>query len=257
MTSILIVDDEAIIRNGLKSLLDKDENFNVVGTACDGIEALRMIDQFQPDIVITDINMPNMDGLEMLETIHQADEDIIIILLTGYDFFSYAQRALKAGATDYLLKPISAKVLRETLSKAAEKVKQRKVRQEQFDRFEEQNLPDAMQKEEETDIPAKMMAIIERRWNDPAFNMDEIAQKLYMNANYLRQIFKDEYQISFVKVIRMIRLQNAAKLLVSTDKQIQQISEDIGYVDSAYFSSCFREAYGLSPREYRELYRVP
>lgn len=73
MTSILIVDDEAIIRNGLKSMLSRDEAFTVVGTACDGREALRMVDQWQPDIVITDINMPNMDGLELLERIHEAD----------------------------------------------------------------------------------------------------------------------------------------------------------------------------------------
>ena len=111
MTSILIVDDEPVIRKGLSTKLNQSGEFKVVGCAEDGVEALKMIDQLQPDIVITDINMPNMDGLEMLERIHEADDEIAIIVLTGYDRFSYAQRALRAGAADYLLKPISASVL--------------------------------------------------------------------------------------------------------------------------------------------------
>lgn len=255
MTSILIVDDEAIIRNGLKSMLSRDEAFTVVGTACDGREALRMVDQWQPDIVITDINMPNMDGLELLERIHEADEDITIILLTGYDQFSYVQRALRAGATDYLLKPISPRVLLETLTKAANRVLKLKAQQKRFELLEKLVLPKA-QETGEVDVQTKMMAIIQQRWNDPDLNMDMIADELYMNYNYLRQVFKAKNKLSFVKFIREMRLQNAARLLVTTDMQIKRISEEVGYVDSAYFSICFRDAYGVSPREYRDTHRA-
>lgn len=251
MTSILIVDDEAIIRNGLQSLLNREEEYTVVGTANDGAEALRMVDRWQPDIVITDINMPHMDGLELLERLHEADEDLTIIMLTGYDQFSYVQRALRAGAADYLLKPISPGVLLETLDKSVTRIKQRKEQQRRTMMLEMLVFPQPPESGA-PDIQDKMNAIIQARWNDPELTMDMIAGELFLNANYLRQVFKTRNGVSFVKFIRKMRLQNAAHLLASTDLQVQQVSERVGYVDSAYFSSCFREAYGCSPREYRE-----
>lgn len=251
MTSILIVDDEALIRNGLQSLLNREEAYTVVGAADDGAEALRMVDRWQPDIVITDINMPNMNGLELLERLHEADEDLTIIMLTGYDQFSYVQRALRAGASDYLLKPISPGVLLATLEKAVARIKQRKERQRRTMMLEKLVFP-RLPEAGTPDIQDKMTAIIQARWNDPELTMDMIAGELFLNANYLRQVFKAHNRVSFVKFIREMRLQNAARLLASTDLQVQQVSDRVGYVDSAYFSSCFREAYGCSPREYRE-----
>ena len=102
------------------------------------------------------------------------------------------------------------------------------------------------------DVEARMMAIIQEKWNDPNLNMDMIAEKLFMNSNYLRQVFKAKNQISFVKFLREMRLHHAARLLTETNMQVQQISDAVGYQDSAYFSICFRDAYGASPREYRE-----
>ena len=109
---------------------------------------------------------------------------------------------------------------------------------------------------EKNDVSARMMEIIRQSWNDPDFNMDVIAAKLNMNANYLRQVFKAGHGMSFVKFIRETRLQSAAKLLISTDMQINQISEKVGYIDSAYFSLCFRDAFAASPSEYRNLHRA-
>ena len=98
MVSLLVVDDETIIRRGLLTTLGKQEGLMVVGAAESGTDALRMVEQLQPDLVITDINMPNMDGLQLLEQLRAIDEDLTFIVLTGYDHFSYAQRALRAGA---------------------------------------------------------------------------------------------------------------------------------------------------------------
>jgi len=252
MTSILVIDDEAIIRNGIKAILDKQEDFYVAGAAGDGLQALSMIEKLHPDIVLTDINMPNMDGLEMMERLREMDEDIVVLLLTGYDDFSYAQRALRAGAEDYLLKPVGKNQLLEILRKAAQKVEQGKELRKKTQMLENMISSKVLNESKGLDNVGEIMLHIEKHWNNPDLTMDMIASEMFMNANYLRQLFKAKHNISFVKFIRQLRLENAAALLATTDMQIKQISQEVGYQDSAYFSVSFRDAYGVSPSDYRQ-----
>ncbi|MCR4721545.1 MAG: response regulator [Lachnospiraceae bacterium] len=121
MLKVLLVDDEPVILEGLSMMIDwEQEGLKVVGTAPDGMEALRMIRQLSPDIVITDIKMPRMTGLELLERVREKEkEQISFIVLTGFDDFSYARRALKLEAVDYLLKPVEKKELLTALKKAS------------------------------------------------------------------------------------------------------------------------------------------
>jgi two-component system response regulator YesN len=104
---VLIVDDEDIIREGIKSSISWEHfDMTVVGTAEDGEEALKLFIDQNPEIVITDIKMPFIDGLELIERIKNNSPDTYIIIISGYDQFEYAQKALKMGAFDYILKPI-------------------------------------------------------------------------------------------------------------------------------------------------------
>lgn len=118
MLNIMIVEDEELIREGLSQSIqeeDKDQLFSVVCLAEDGEEALLAAQNYQPDIIITDIKMPFMDGITLLEKIKPLYPDTYVIILSGHDEFEYARRALKAGAYDYLLKPIQIKYLMEVL----------------------------------------------------------------------------------------------------------------------------------------------
>ena len=121
MLKVFLVDDEQVILEGLSMMIDwEQEGLKIVGTASDGMEAFQMIRELSPDIVITDIKMPRMTGLELLERVRErGDSHTCFIVLTGFDDFSYARRALKLEAIDYLLKPVEKKELLSALKKAS------------------------------------------------------------------------------------------------------------------------------------------
>ena len=166
--------------------------------------------------------------------------------------FSYAQRALRAGAVDYLLKPVSPKKLIEVLRKTAQKVDQAKALRKQAHLMESMASCKLSGGNHAPDNVDEIMLHIEKHWNNPDLTMDMIASEMFMNANYLRQLFKARHNTSFVKFIRQLRLENAAVMLSKTDLQIKQISHEVGYLDTAYFSVSFRDMYDVSPSEYRE-----
>ncbi len=120
MLKVLLIDDETVILEGLSMMIDwEKEGLEIVGTATDGMEAFRMIRQLSPDIVITDIKMPRLSGLELIERVRERGQNqVSFIVLTGFDDFSYVRKALKLEAVDYLLKPVEKKELLGALKKA-------------------------------------------------------------------------------------------------------------------------------------------
>lgn len=129
MLKLIIADDEGLVRRGLKTEVDWSEyGIEVAGEAKDGEEALRLALDICPDIVITDIRMPNVDGLEFIRKIHQIDKDIKIIILSGYDDFAVAKEALKHGVLDYLLKPTDMDELDRVIRKATDIIREERER---------------------------------------------------------------------------------------------------------------------------------
>lgn len=124
----MIVDDESIIRNGIKSSINWCEyGINICGEAADGIEALEKLKLLKPDIVIMDIRMPKLDGLKVCQEVIKEHPGLEIIILSGYDEFEYARKAIELGVSDYLLKPIGAEELVNKVVKLKEKISQRKA----------------------------------------------------------------------------------------------------------------------------------
>lgn len=132
MYSVVLVDDEALIRNGIERMINWEEyGFSFVGQAADGELALPIIRENKPDIVITDIKMPFMDGLQLSKIIKQELPETMIIIISGFDDFDYAKEALSIGVNEYLLKPISKKQFIEVLINIKERLdeKNKKLRQ--------------------------------------------------------------------------------------------------------------------------------
>lgn len=126
MIRVVIADDEVKVCQLIYGLIDwKSVDMEIVGIAHNGIEALELIKNLQPDLMITDIRMPGYDGLEMINLGKQIKKDLDFIIISGYSHFEYAQSAIKYGVSDYLLKPINKKELLNTLNKIREKYKQR------------------------------------------------------------------------------------------------------------------------------------
>lgn len=121
MLKVILADDEAIIRNGMKKAIPWDElELEFVGTAADGREALQLAIEMKPDIIITDIDMPHLNGLEFIKELRKQHEDNYIIIVSGYDEFEYAKQCIKLGVVDYVLKPIDLDALIDLLKRIKE-----------------------------------------------------------------------------------------------------------------------------------------
>lgn len=121
--NIVIVEDEAPIREGLKNIITKiDTKYKVIGTAVDGKEGLELILEKQPDLVIMDIRMSEMDGLTMLEQVRAHGVMCKAVVLSAFSEFSYAQKAIQLGIESYLLKPIRIPELKAMLEHVEEKI---------------------------------------------------------------------------------------------------------------------------------------
>jgi two-component system response regulator YesN len=138
MIKILIIDDEPIIREGLRKLSWKELGCQVIGEADDSEEGLKLLETLQPDIMLTDIKMPGMNGLELAAYVKKQYSDIEIIILTGYDDFSYAQTAVKIGVKDFLLKPTNFKELKSIIDRLAAEISEKRVKREELRRLKEQ-----------------------------------------------------------------------------------------------------------------------
>ena len=125
MYAIMIVEDEELIRQGLTSLVDYEQfGMNVINQAENGREAWKKFQDQPADILLTDINMPQMNGLDLAHLVKEQSPSCHIIFLTGYDDFEFARKAIKLGADDYLLKPFSKDDIEEMLAKVKGKLDQ-------------------------------------------------------------------------------------------------------------------------------------
>lgn len=369
---VLIVDDEPFITQGLKLLIDWEaEGFEIVSCLENGKDALEFLLKNEVDLILTDIRMPERSGLELMEEVHEKNlSDADFIIMSGYDDFGYAQKALRMGCVDYLLKPVDGAeltgILRKIRSsrqeKEADEMRIKKLEQayrgrnmisrligtydqksrkkiicnEVLDRLVaaiEVNDTDAIDKcvqdfyreVKEKEIPEEsvnfnisyllfqlikvadaqdaevnheeimnfisessfeegvvkgksdymarfcreyaeyiaqlrkssarsVLRDVEREIREryaENISLREMSQKFYINNAYLGQIFKKQYGVSFKDYLTDYRIKEAAKMLVSTDKKIISIAEDVGYKDSDYFVQKFIERMGCTPSKYR------
>ncbi|AKU20547.1 MULTISPECIES: response regulator [Telluria group] len=117
--SVLLVDDHTLFRSGIKSLLTRNAEFQVVGEAADGVEGIKRAQQLQPDVILLDLNMPGMSGVETLQLILQDCPDSAVVMLTVSEDAQDLSVALKAGASGYLLKNIDTDYLIRAIRRAA------------------------------------------------------------------------------------------------------------------------------------------
>ena len=136
MIKVFLAEDETIIRQGIKNNIDWNSNgFELVGEAGDGEYAYPMILKYQPDILLTDVKMPFMDGLELSRAVKKALPKTKIIVFSGYNEFDYAKEAIKIGISDYLLKPVTAVSLMESLKKVADQILEERENSRLLERY--------------------------------------------------------------------------------------------------------------------------
>ena len=149
MIKIFLVEDEIIMRDGIKNNIPwREEGYDFVGDASDGELAYPMIRKLRPDILITDIHMPFMDGLELSALVKKELPKIKIIILSGYSDFDYAKQAIRIGVTDYLLKPVTGKSLLEAVGKVAAEIRKESEEEQALQKYREEMQENVMQEKQ-------------------------------------------------------------------------------------------------------------
>lgn len=246
MIKVLIVEDENLIRKKLLHFIDYDAlGMVVVAEVDNGVSGVELIKKYKPDIVLADINMPEKDGLDMIK--ETLDYDYIAIIISGYDYFSYAQRALKYGVTDYLLKPISLDDLNEALVNAREIIyKKRSVISRNSDI---ENAIDISTDESIKDSTVvEMINFIKNNYQDK-ISISDLSKKLAYSESMLNRKFKKEVHITFNEYLNRYRINKAIELLKNSDYNITEISYMCGYSSAKYFSRVFKKYLGISPSD--------
>lgn len=246
MIKVLIAEDENLIRKKLLHFIDYDAlGMVVVADVANGVSGVELIKKYKPDIVLADINMPEKDGLDMIK--ETLDYDYIAIIISGYDYFSYAQRALKYGVTDYLLKPISLDDLNEALANAREIIyKKRSVISRNSDI---ENAIDVSTDEAIKDSTVvEMIRFVKDNYQDK-ISISDLSKKLAYSESMLNRKFKKEVHITFNEYLNRYRINKAIELLKNSDYNITEISYMCGYSSAKYFSRVFKKYLGISPSD--------
>lgn len=248
MYRLLIVDDEVGIRNGLANFFPWAKlGFQVVGQARNGEQALRMIkeDEEPIDVVITDIKMPVMDGLKLIEQLKKCDFPGKIIFLSAYNEFEYARRGLQLGVYDYILKPTDYRKIAELF----ERLKKELDSDCGNEKYGAESLYDKTGFDYKGKIIKEVKEYVKKNYAE--IKLADAAAHVNLSSSYLSVLFSAEAGMSFSEYVQMVRLQEAARLLAETYSKIYEISERVGYNNSKNFTRAFRKFYGMSPRDYR------
>ncbi len=242
MYKVALVDDEKWALADIVHTFPFEElGFAIVGQFTNAKEALREIPPLQPNLLIADIRMPSMSGLELIQRLRVALPALTAVLLSGYAEFAFAQSALKLDVFEYCLKPLDEMEASELLRR----VKAHLNAKESPERDAEQNSFSGGKGQFSQLIEYVNEHIYEK------LVLEELAKCFFLNANYCGQLFKSVTGKTFSQYIRDIRLARACELLSRTDMPIAQVAGQVGYEDLRYFSRVFADAMGASPRQYR------
>ncbi|MBO0589435.1 response regulator [Sporosarcina sp. E16_8] len=251
MYTLLVVDDEPIIIKGIRSFVDFEAlSISAVYEASNGEMALEVFKEHLPDLVLADINMPKMNGLDFAIASKAIKPDVKIALVTGYDYFDYALTALKNGIDDYVLKPVSRKDIQETLKKLIDKLKNDQSNQE-VSRLVKDIISTSISSED-TGYKSKIQNELTLNISNIEFSLTYLAKQMSLSTSYLSTLFKSLYGTTFQDHMLSIRLDRAKILLLSTEMKVYEIAAAVGFDDPNYFSATFKRRFRFSPNQFKE-----
>ncbi len=245
MLQLLIVDDSKWTREGLAQVIDWSAlNIEIAGTCSNALSACELLESKHIDILITDIKMIGMDGLELTEHVHNAYPHIKIILISAYREFDYAYKAVQLGVSGYILKPIDSEEMLKTIKSVLADHPQTTTASDPTD--------NSVSSVEKIVVAAK--TYIDQHIYEQDMSLNDIAIELHINYYYLSKCFKKGEGISFTKYVTNKRLQIASELLSDTNLHIYEICERIG-MDPKNFHALFRKKFNVTPQEYRKSHK--
>ncbi|MEN6470123.1 MAG: response regulator [Clostridiaceae bacterium] len=241
MLKVILVDDEQVIVEGLKKVVPWSRfNCSVVAVANDGESGACAIRAHRPDILFTDIKMPNMDGLTMLAGLRSEFPEMSVVVLTGYSDFSYAQQAIRLGVSRFLLKPSKMDEIEEALEAIASK------RGLSGEEPAEENTASAAN----SFVVRCALSFMEEHFAEK-LSLADVAERCYVSQWHLSKLLNKHTGQNFYDILNGVRIKAAKGLLFDPTLKISDICEMVGYTDTAHFSRVFKKLEGMSANEYR------
>lgn len=257
---VLVVDDEPVHVRGIIKYVNWGKlGFDKVVGIFSAKEALKVLQEEAFDLVVTDINMPEINGLELIRRIYLLGKQTNIIIVSGYNEFTYAQEAIRLGVCAYILKPVKPEEIEENVLILAEK---RQWETKEKDNKEELDLLDEIRGKDNTMIgnderkrihPSvqKILLYIGKNYANE-ITVQEIAEQFRINESYLSALFKKETGINLSNYLQRYRLFKAMELLKNSDLRINEIAYRVGYQNPCYFTEQFKKIFNITPSEIRK-----
>ncbi|QTQ10939.1 response regulator [Treponema parvum] len=238
---LLVVEDEPRALARYRNYIELYKGgFEIVATASTYEEAIKAFNTCKIDCIFTDIIIPGGTGLDLLEYVRSKKWDGICVIISGYDKFSYAQKAIRLGALDYLLKPIFESTFFKMLDKVRLKMG---IISPVTNKYYDQLLPRYIK---------KAMEYVEHNY-DSEIQLSSAAEQASVSAAYLSSRFTKYLGITFIDFVKYYRVQVVKSLLEksSIDCSLDEIADKTGFCDSSYLNHCFKKLQGVTPRKYQ------
>ena len=244
---LMIVEDNPDMVDFIRLTLHDKYRFVIEG---DGEEGLLKAGQYLPDLIISDVMMPIMDGLKFCKMLKSDPKTsrIAVILLTARSLTSQKIEGIRVGADAYITKPFDIELLDAQIGNLLH-------RKEEMNAYVRQNLivtPEVKDGKENVDekFVKKVMSIVEVHISDPEFNVEVLASEMGMSSAHLSRKLKTLTQFSANEIIKKYRIKKASLLLENNEGNVSEVMYDVGFSNLSYFSKCFREEFGVTPKEY-------
>jgi len=228
MKTVIVEDNVLAAQNLAQYISAHFPNIELVHVYHDAAKALDYLRRHEIDLLLTDICMPGMDGIELIGKVHALHPQLRIVVLSAYDDFDYVRKAFLLGVKDYLLKPIDKTLLAGILNHRDAKIN------------------------DEEEVYVKRIKTIVADNIDKQISLASIADSLSMNASYCSSLFKQATGENLFTYITRVRMEKAMQLLKETHLKVYEIAELCGYSESKYFISVFKKQTGMTPNEYRD-----
>lgn len=254
MYRVVIIDDEPIIVEGLARTVHWEKwDCRVCGTAYDGKQGLELIRKERPNIILTDISMPEMSGLAMVAGIRSEFPETRTSILTGYRDFDYAQEAIRLGVDRFLLKPSRMDELEEAIGFMTEKLKEHNILPVEDGEASEASRDEGSLLYDSTAnsfIVKNAISYIQEHYQEK-LRLIDVADQIFVSQWHLSKLLNKHTGKNFSEILNGIRMEKAKELLRDPGKRICDVAEEVGFVDLPHFSRVFKTHEGVSANEYR------